>query len=99
MTPAPLFWTGNVWHFVGQLEDLVLRRMGSDSLVVEYAPSVSGRETPVDFKFDAIHPAVPGTGALAEFRERRHPWRPRHCRDHRLASGSAGLSQLPCLGV
>ena len=50
--------------------------MGSDSLVVEYATSVSGRETPVDFKFDAIHPAVPGTGALAEFRERRHPLAP-----------------------
>ena len=50
--------------------------MGSDSLVVEYAPSVSGGETPVDFKFEAIHPAVPGTGALAEFRERRHPLAP-----------------------
>ena len=51
----------------------MLRLMGSDSLVMEHATSVSGGEAPVDFEFGPIRPPVPGIGTLAQLGKRRHP--------------------------
>ena len=76
----------------------MLRLIRSDWLVVEHATRISDGEAPVDFDFGPIRPPVPGAMRQRNSVSVATRWRPRHCRDHRLASSSAGLSQLPMHG-
>jgi hypothetical protein len=77
---------------------LVLRLMGSDSLVVEHATGVSGGEAPVDFEFGAIRPPVPGAGALAQFGKRRNPLPPQALSRPQAGFQFGRIKPAPVLG-
>ena len=59
--------------FTSRRSSLVLRLMGSDSLVSKDPASVGSREAPVNFQFGPIGPAVPSHGAAAQFAKGRYP--------------------------
>src|SRR5215469_6793189 len=77
---------------------LVLRLMGSDSLVVKHATSISGGETPIDCEFGAIGPSVPGAGALAQLGKRRHPLPPQALSRPQAGFQFGRIKPAPVLG-
>ena len=81
------------------IQDLVLRPMRNALFVTEHAAGIGA------VKRQSIRRRLPLARAFQTRVRRRSSaklatrlW-PKHSRDHRLASSSAGLSQLPCLGV
>jgi hypothetical protein len=66
--------------------------------MAERAPCGSAAESPVDFHAVAVHTAVPRLCCRSDLRSGILRV-PRHCREKRLISISAWLSQLPWVGV